>query len=69
MHKVITVLHSKLVSNKVTEGENIKNLQSVYLHTLKMTRVNYMSLALLSKREKIHKLITTKEGGVSKKKL
>ena len=47
------MLHSKLVTSKVTEGENNKNLQNIYLHMLKDDKVDYMTLALLSKEGEV----------------
>ena len=44
------------ISHKQGDRERIsKNLQSIYLHTLMMTKVDYMSLALFPKEGEVTK--------------
>ena len=47
-----SVLHSKSVTSKVAKGENNKNLQSIYLHLIKMTKLITWLWHCCQKREK-----------------
>ena len=55
MSKVIIVLLFQISHKQGDRGREHQRTYKVYLHTLKMSRVEYMSLALLSKEGEVTK--------------
>ena len=55
------MLHSKSITSKVIEGEKNKNLQSIYLHMLKMTKLIICLWHCFQKREKLLKMINSNQ--------